>query len=433
MPGIVAGALVAHPPVLIPEVGGERAREVSATHSSLRRLDEDLSRTAAGLVIMMSPHSPSSQQSIPLRHAARAAGDLGRFGAPQVRVVVDIDLEAAEDLVASAGAAAFPLSWSDEAALDHGVVVPLHLLPRTRAERRFILFGLSDWKLPRFREFGAFLHRWLGQREAILIASGDLSHRLTPDAPYGFRSEGGALDRVVIEALRSQKWDQIAALDPALVEEAGECGLRPLSVLLGAARAAGLSSAVFSYEGPFGVGYPVAHFARGVESTEIQRIGRQAIETYLRERRVIDPPDSVPAELRRPSAAFVTLRKHGELRGCMGSLVPTEPNAACEIIRYAIASALRDPRFQPVELEEVPQLTVSAQLLDPPEPVASVDDLDPAVYGVIVRSGERQALLLPGIEGIDTVPQQIAAVCEKAGISRRAPLRLERFRTRTIT
>jgi AmmeMemoRadiSam system protein A len=399
----------------------------------MERLDQILSRNPAELVIVISPHSPSSPESIPVRRSARVAGDLGRFGAPQVRVVADVDVDAAQELLASAAAQGFSLSWSDDATLDHGVVVPLYLLPRTRAARRFIFLGISGWPLDRFREFGAFLHRALGSREAILIASGDLSHRLTPDAPYGFRPEGLVMDKRVIEALRTQQWDQIERLDPVLVEEAGECGLRPLSLLIGAARAAGLRSEVFSYEGPFGVGYPVAHFGAGHPPGGVQAIGRKAIETYLRERRVIEPPAPIPSTLEQPSAVFVTLRKKGELRGCMGSLVPTESSAAREIIRFAIASAIRDPRFEPVELDEVAELSVSAQLLDPPEPVASAADLDPAVYGVIARSGDRQALLLPGIEGIETVAEQIAAVCEKAGINRLGPLRLERFRTRTVT
>jgi AmmeMemoRadiSam system protein A len=397
------------------------------------RLDEVLSQSAGDLVIVISPHSPAGFESIPVRRSARVTGDLGRFGAPQVRVSVDVDVEAAGALVARASSEGFALTWSDEPSLDHGIVVPLYLLPHTRAARRFIFLGISGWPLQRFREFGAFLHRHLGSREATLIASGDLSHRLTQEAPYGFRPEGQVMDRRVIEALRTQQWDEIESLDPELLEEAGECGLRPLSILLGVARAAGLRSQVFSYEGPFGVGYPVAYFGPFEEAHDVQAIGRRAIETYLREHRVIDPPGPIPIDLTRPSAAFVTLRKHGELRGCMGSVVPTEQNAAREIIRYAIASATRDPRFEPVGLEEVPDLTVSAQLLDPPEPVSSVADLDPAVYGVIARAGDRQALLLPGIEGIVTVAEQIAAVCEKAGINQSGPLRLERFRTRTLT
>ena len=432
MPGIVAGALVAHPPVLVPEAGGERSREVSSTYSAMGRLDLAMSQASGDLVIVISPHSPSAVDSIPVRRSPRVAGDLGRFGAPQVRVEAEVDLEAARELVAKAGAEGFALSWNEEQSLDHGIVVPLYLLPRTRATRRFLFLGISGWSLSRFSEFGAFLHRHLASRDAIVIASGDLSHRLTRDAPYGFRPQGQMMDERIIQALRTQRWEEIENLDPELIEEAGECGLRPLSILLGSARAAGLRSQVFSYEGPFGVGYPVTYFGGAEEADDVQAMGRRAIEAYLRERRVIDPPRPIPPELERPSAAFVTLRKHGELRGCMGSIVPTEPNAASEIIRYAIASAIRDPRFEPVELDEVPDLTLSAQLLEPPEPVASMAELDPAVYGVIVRSGDRQALLLPGIEGIDTVAQQIAAVCDKAGINQRSPLRLERFRTRTI-
>jgi AmmeMemoRadiSam system protein A len=279
------------------------------------------------------------------------------------------------------------------------------------------------------------LQRRLQDRSAILIASGDLSHRLTPDAPYGFRPEGPTFDRLVIDALRARTWEQIEALDPDLVEEAGECGLRPLAILLGAGRAAHLNSQVLSYEGPFGVGYPVVAFTASDTQKvvlDIQALGRHAIDTYLRTHQLIQPPEPIPVELQAPSAVFVTLRKHGELRGCVGSVRPTEATAAHELIRYAVASAVRDPRFDPVRLDEVSALTIKVQLLDPPEPVTDIAGLDPHTYGVIVRHRDRQALLLPDIEGIDTSEQQVLAACQKAGIDRRAPLELERFRTRTL-
>jgi AmmeMemoRadiSam system protein A len=432
VPGIVAGALLAHPPVLVPEVGGARAAQVTATRTAFERLDATLSQVPGDLLIVISPHSPVGLEHVLVRSRARLSGNLGRFGAPQVGVTMDIDVSLTGALVTAAGAAGFPLARTDAVELDHGVVVPLHLLPRTREHRQGVVLGIAGWPLERFRRFGAFLHAFLGGRDAILIASGDLSHRLTVDAPYGFRSEGAVFDRLVIDALGSGQWERIESLDPDLPEAAGECGLRPMAVLLGAARRAGLTSEVLSYEGPFGVGYPVARFTAGIARLDIQELGRRAILTYLRERRVIDPPESVPADLMQPSAAFVTLRRSGELRGCMGSVVPTEPSAIREIIRYAIASATRDPRFEPVALDEVDRLTLSAQLLDPPEPVADERELDPAVYGAIVRHRDRQALLLPGIDGIETADQQVTALCEKAGIDRRAPLRLERFRTRTL-
>ena len=432
MSGIVAGALTAHPPVLLAQVGGDQSQRVQATAAAMRELDRILASAGAALAIIISPHSPSSMTSLPVRRAARVSGDLARFRAPQVRVEADVDLDLAASLVDDGRRAGFDLTWAEDSELDHGVVVPLSLLPRTMSKKRCVFLGVSGWPLHRFIEFGAWLQQWLRDRAAILIASGDLSHRLTPGAPYGFRPEGPVFDRTVIDALRGHDWQQIEGLDPDLVEEAGECGLRPLGILVGAARAAGLTSEVLSYEGPFGVGYPVVAFTAARVSLDIQDLGRRAIETYLRSRQLIDPPEPIPLEWQAPSAAFVTLRKNGEMRGCVGSTRPTEATAAHELIRYAIASAVRDPRFDPVRLDEVPLLTLRVQLLDPAEPITDISRLDPRSYGIIVRSGDRQGLLLPGIEEIVTPEQQLKAACRKAGINPHAPLQLQRFRARTF-
>jgi len=432
MSGIVAGALVAHPPILLAEVGGVQSDRVRATAEAFRELDGILAQVDADVAVVISPHSPSSMTSLPVRRAARPAGDLSRFHAPQVRVEAETDTALVNGLVVDGQRAGFSLIWAEESDLDHGVVVPLHSLRRTMANKRCVFLGVSAWPLHRFVDFGTWLQGRLRDHSAILIASGDLSHRLTADAPYGFQPEGPVFDRLVIDALREHEWERIEGMDPDLIEEAGECGLRPLAILLGAARAAGLTSRVLSYEGPFGVGYPVVAFTASSVALNIQELGRRAIDTYLRTRRLIEPPDPVPAHLQLPSAVFVTLRKHGELRGCVGSVRPTEPTAARELIRYVVASAVRDPRFDPVRLDEVADLTIKVQLLDPAEPITDISALDPTTYGIIVRWGDRQALLLPGLEGIDTPEQQILAVCEKAGIDRHAPLVLERFRTRTL-
>jgi AmmeMemoRadiSam system protein A len=432
MSGIVAGALTAHPPILLPEVGGAESQRVRATAAAMHDLDRTMATASAALAIVISPHSPSSMTSLPVRRATRVAGDLARFRAPQVRVEAEVDLELAAALIADGRRAGFDLTWAEDSELDHGVVVPLRLLPRTMTHKRCVFLGVSGWPLPRFVAFGSWLQQRLSDRTAILIASGDLSHRLTPDAPYGFRPEGPVFDRTVIDALRGHEWQRIEGIDPDLVEEAGECGLRPLGILLGAARAAGLTSEVLSYEGPFGVGYPVVAFTPPRVGLDIQDLGRRAIETYLRSRQVIKPPQPIPIEWQARSAAFVTLHKQGELRGCVGSVRPTEATAAHELIRYAIASAVRDPRFDPVRLDEVPLLSIRVQLLDPAEVITDISVLDPNTYGIIVRSGDRQALLLPGIEEIVTPEQQLRAACQKAGIDQHAPLQLERFRARTF-
>ena len=260
MPGIVAGALCAHPPILLSEVGGLESQRVRATAEAMRELDVILAGHRSDVAVVISPHSPSSTTSLPVQHAAHLAGDLARFRAPQVRVEAVVDTALVTALLGDAQRAGYALTWAEENDLDHGIVVPLYSLPQAMANKRCVFLGVSGWPLARFFDFGAWLHQRLLGRSAILLASGDLSHRLTPDAPYGFCPDGPVFDRIVIGALRDHEWGRIEGMDRDLIEEAGECGLRPLAILLGAARAAGLASQVLSYEGPFGVGYPVVAF-----------------------------------------------------------------------------------------------------------------------------------------------------------------------------
>src|ERR1700737_1136643 len=210
MPGIVAGALVAHPPILLDEVGGGQSQRVRATAEALRELDGILSTVEADLAGGISPHSPSSTPSLPVRRGANAGGNLARFRAPNVQVQAQVDVGLAAALIADGTRAGFSLTWAEETELDHGVVVPLHSLPKTMANKHCVFLGVSGWPLHRFVEFGAWLQSRLRDRSAILIASGDLSHRLNPAAPYGYRPEGAVFDRLVIDALAGQEWKPIA-------------------------------------------------------------------------------------------------------------------------------------------------------------------------------------------------------------------------------
>jgi len=203
VPGIIAGALIAHPPILLPEVGSEASTQVAATVAAIRRLDAVLAGHAADLVVLCSPHSPAGSVAIPVRGGKVAAGDLSRFRAPQVRVAVALDEAVTHRLFEAAIEAGFPMVWAEDEPLDHGVVVPLHFLERTRANKPFVLLGLAGWSLDDFVRFGRWLHRHLEDRSVIFIASGDLSHRLIPGAPAGYRPDGQVFDRAVIDALRS--------------------------------------------------------------------------------------------------------------------------------------------------------------------------------------------------------------------------------------
>ena len=168
-------------------------------------------------------------------------------------------------------------------------------------------------------------------------------------------------------------------------------------------------------------------------------LARKTIEVYIREGRVIEPPEELTPEMRERAAVFVSLHdKQGNLRGCIGNTEPTQPDVAHEIIRYAIAAATEDPRFSPVRPEELDELEVKVDVLSPPEPVENLDELDPKRYGVIVQSQRnplRRGLLLPDLPGIDTVEQQVEYTRRnKAHITDdEEPVQLYRFEVKRYT
>ncbi|MGQ9699784.1 MAG: AmmeMemoRadiSam system protein A [Candidatus Bipolaricaulaceae bacterium] len=156
-------------------------------------------------------------------------------------------------------------------------------------------------------------------------------------------------------------------------------------------------------------------------------LARQAIAAWVRDGRRIEPPPELPEELRvRRAGVFVSLKKQGVLRGCIGTYLPSEENLAQEIVENAIAAATADPRFPPVRPEELSSLSITVDILSPPEPCRE-EDLDPKRYGVIVEKGWRRGLLLPDLPGVDTVEEQLRIAKMKAGLAQDEPCKIFRF------
>ncbi len=171
-------------------------------------------------------------------------------------------------------------------------------------------------------------------------------------------------------------------------------------------------------------------------------LAKQAVENYISERKIISLPDNLPAEfprgelagmLQRKAGTFVTIKKNGELRGCIGTYLPTKENVAEEIISNAIAAATEDYRFGPVKKEEIPHLSYTVYILSQPELVKNIKELDYKKYGIIVKTAPiispdrtdvvfnghlplKSGLLLPDLEGVDTIEKQISIACQKGGI-----------------
>jgi len=155
-------------------------------------------------------------------------------------------------------------------------------------------------------------------------------------------------------------------------------------------------------------------------------LAKETVESYIREGKTPQPKELTP-EMKERAGVFVSIHKHGELRGCIGTFEPTKDNVAEEIIANAISSATRDPRFPPMAASELSDLEYSVDVLTKPEPVENASQLDPRKYGVIVESGVRRGLLLPDLEGVATVERQIEICRLKAGILADEPVKLYRF------
>lgn len=161
----------------------------------------------------------------------------------------------------------------------------------------------------------------------------------------------------------------------------------------------------------------------------VVKLAREAVESYVRKGKMPRPRELIP-EMRERAGVFVSLHRHGQLRGCIGTFEPAKDNVAEEIIANAISSSTMDPRFPPVTVSELDDLEYSVDILTRPEPVADLSQLDPKEYGVIVESGWKRGLLLPDLEGVDSVEEQIAICRLKAGISASEPVNLYRFQVR---
>lgn len=241
-------------------------------------------------------------------------------------------------------------------------------------------------------------------------------------------------------------------------EKAAECGHRSFVIMAGALDSLAVKAERLSHEGPFGVGYGICIYeAGGLESGRdflrqreererealeerkrkedpYVRLARQTIEAWVRgcagrtEKRIA-VPEGLPEEmLARRAGVFVSLKEDGRLRGCIGTISPVRGSIAEEIMENAVSAACRDPRFHPVEPEELDRLVYSVDVLGKPEEISSKEELDVKRYGVIVSRGARRGLLLPNLEGVDTVEEQIDIARQKAGIPEDAEnIRLERF------
>jgi AmmeMemoRadiSam system protein A/AmmeMemoRadiSam system protein B len=442
---------------MVPEVGREAVAEVRGSIEAMREFTERLVESGAETVVIVSPHAPLEPRAFVAYHDARLHGDFANFRAPNVKIEAPLDEELLSAITRRAAEQGYEVSGIRGYDLDHGTAVPLYFLQRNGWRGSVVALGYSFLSNEDHIRFGSCIKRAADEsgRAIAFVASGDLSHRLKPEAPAGYNPQAYLFDQEVVDAISAAEPERIINIDTDLRKMAGECGYRSMLVALGVAETAAPDYEVLHYEAPFGVGYIVAQIAREHLPTEdrapasdsleaeensptagqpggaqLLSLARHAIETYVREGRLIEKPSSLDPALNQPAACFVSIKtSEGDLRGCIGTTEPVKETLAEELIANAVSSATRDPRFPPVTPEELSKLRYSVDVLSSSEPT-KFEELDPKVYGVIVEdeSGWRRGLLLPDLQGVNTSRQQVDIASRKAGITPGTPLKLSRFR-----
>lgn len=464
---ILASFMVPHPPMIVPDVGRGSEKQVIKTIRSYERVADEIASLSPDTIIITSPHQTMYADYFHISPGKRAKGSFKRFGVPGVKFSEEYDEDLADKIGELADDCDLPCGTlgEEDSELDHGTMVPLWFIRNKYKGGKIVRIGLSGLPLKDHYKLGMIISGAVEKldRKAVFVASGDLSHKLQDYGPYGFAKEGPEYDKRIMDVMGRAAFGELFDFSESFCDKAAECGHRSFVIMAGAWDKKNVRAEALSHEDVTGVGYGICTFypeagecpercfldiflknkekelnEKRTASDIYVRLARLSLESYIKDRKVISIPDDliklaggddIPYQLLNSRAgAFVSIHKFGNLRGCIGTIFPCTPNVAQEIAANAISASTRDPRFDPITEDELPDLEINVDVLGEPEDIVSADQLDVKRYGVIVSGkGGRRGLLLPDLEGVDTVEDQIAIAMQKGGIRPSDDFKLQRF------
>jgi len=256
-------AICPHQPIIIPSIGRENLSMVSSTVQAMKILAKEVRDLGLETIVVISPHGPYQTDFMTIIGQETLEGDFLDFGADDISMKFANDTDLALSIKNISDSKGVPAEiLGREIVLDHGSMVPLYFLTKHVSDMKIVPVAFSELDYGKHLEFGKAIYEAIENtdRKVGLVASGDLSHRLTPDAPAGYSPSGKKFDSIIVELLEAGKTDEVLRIDSNLIEEAGECGLRSIIIALGAISNSESKFEKLSYEGPFGVGYLVGRF-----------------------------------------------------------------------------------------------------------------------------------------------------------------------------
>ena len=457
---ILAGFMVPHPPMIVPDVGRGSEAKIQETIDAYDGVARQIALLKPETIIISSPHTTMYSNYFHISPGKGAEGDFGDFRAPKVSFRESYDYELVNELSSALFEDGFPagIEGEQEKRLDHGTMVPLYFIRKYYKGGSIIRVGLSGLSLVDHYRLGMYIKDAVARlnRRAVFVASGDLSHKLQEYGPYGFAPEGPVYDERIMDVAERGAFGEMLDFDEDFCDKAAECGHRSFVIMAGAFDGVAVKATKYSHQDVTGVGYGICsfypegeddrrHFLKQVMNTVNEKkeqadayvkLAWASLESYIRNQKKLRVPEDISEELMKTlpeeifskqAGAFVSIHKNGQLRGCIGTIGPTRDSVAEEIVENAISASTRDPRFDAITEDELDMLEVNVDILGEPEDIDSKDQLDVKRYGVIVTSGYKRGLLLPDLEGVDDVDTQVSIAMRKGGIKPGDDYTLQRF------
>ena len=440
---ILASFMVPHPPLIIPEIGRGGEAQISLTSDSYHKIAKEIAFLEPDTIIITSPHAPYYSDSFFLSDGDSIDGNFSNYRADSVSFHETINSNFIDILEHICIENDFPIIREAMKSLDHGTMVPLYFIRKYYSKGKIVVIGCSQLAMIQHYQLGKFIQDTITQTKerVVLVASGDLSHKLQEYGPYGFVPEGPIYDERIMKDASSAQFGHFLSYDPHFLDVVAQCGHPSFTIMAGALDGIGVLPTFYSHQDVTGVGYGICSFyptgrdidrkfgreyIRNMSHDPFVLLARKAIFEYVQNGKTISPIKE-KSMINQRAGVFVSIHKFGKLRGCIGTILPTTDSIYREIIQNAISAATRDPRFSPITEDELEFLEISVDVLSTPEIVHNYFELDPKRYGVIVSSGMKRGLLLPDLDGIDDIPTQIEIAMRKGNITIDEEITIQKF------
>ena len=453
---IIKSFVVPHPPLAVKEVGRGREEEIKITIESYKKVAKEIAKIKPETIIITTPHTVLYNDYFHISPGSMATGSFKKFGATEVSFNELYDEELVKELDNYCKEINFPAGTKGEIdkELDHGTMVPLYFIEKEYKNFKIVRIGLSNLSYLDHYKFGQIINKIINKlnRKVVIVASGDLSHKLQEYGPYGFIEEGPIYDQKIINTLSKGSFNELLEYNEDLVNKAAVCGHNSFIIMSGTLDGYDVESEFLSHQDITGVGYALCIYTpkeknktrlfldnylekeknrikkNREKADEYVQLAIKSIYEYIKNKKIIEVPEETTLELKNNrKGVFVSIHKYNSLRGCIGTISPIFTNVAEEIINNAISAATRDYRFNQIKEEELDYLDIKVDIIMEPEIIKSKDELNVKKYGVIVSSGSKRGLLLPDLEGINSIEQQIQIARKKGNITADEEITLQRF------